>query len=51
MRQWIMRTGNRLYAATIAKPGIQSFLLERTTPDRKMGEGLAKGNRVLSGRG
>ncbi|KEQ17882.1 hypothetical protein GZ78_09575 [Endozoicomonas numazuensis] len=39
---WIMRTGNRLYAATIAKPGIQNFLLERTTPDRKMGEGLAK---------
>jgi hypothetical protein len=40
--QWIIRTGNRLYAATIMKPGIQSFLIERTTPDRNIGEGLAK---------
>ena len=24
------------------KPGIQNFLMERTTPDRNMGEGLAK---------
>ena len=40
--EWIMRTGNHLYAITIMKPGIEGFLMERTTPDRNMGEGLAK---------
>ena len=40
--EWIMKTGNRLYAVIIMTPGIQDFLLEQTTPDRSMGEGLAK---------
>ena len=38
----LIQIGNRLYTAAILKPGIQSFLMERTTPDRNMGEGLAK---------
>ena len=40
--EWIMRTGNRLYVATIIKTNIHDFLMERTTPDRNMGEGLAR---------
>ena len=40
--EWIMQTGNRLYAATMMETGVQGFLIERTTPDRNMGEGLAR---------
>ena len=40
--EWIMQTGNRLYAVTILKTCVQGFLIENTTPDRNMGEGLTK---------
>ena len=40
--RWIMQTGDQLYTTTFVRSGIQGFLLERTTPDRQMGEGLAK---------
>ena len=40
--RWIMQTGDQLYTTALVHSGIQGFLLERTTPDRQMGEGLAK---------
>ena len=40
--QWIMQTGNHLYSLTVVDTGVRDFLLERTTPDRKSGEGLAR---------
>ena len=40
--QWIMQTGQHLYSISFIHSGIQSFLLEHTTPDRDMGEGLAR---------
>ena len=40
--EWVMQTGNLLYMITVVKTGVQDSLIERTTPDRNMGEGLAR---------
>ncbi|UYM15876.1 DUF4400 domain-containing protein [Endozoicomonas euniceicola] len=37
----IIRTGQRFYNKTVFESGVQGFLFKHTTPDRKMGEGLA----------
>ena len=47
--RWITQTGNCLYAVIFEHTGFQSFLLENTTPDGQMGQGLARAIEFFQG--